>query len=423
MTVRARFTTFVRVFAALALLALGAACAPSMQQLAAPPPHGVEFRDGRWFDGTRFVERTMYVADGVFHERAPLRVDSVVDLGGGYVIPPFGDAHYHLIDPRIEVTTAAFLREGIFYVRDPTNAPIMRRAIAPLFNKPAAVDYVSANQGWTSPGGHPVEVARRGAQMPGPMGQFVRDSLDPGVVMQVDTKEDIEKRWPYFLAGRPDFVKLYLLQSENHARRRNDPRAEGDRGLDPALVPDIVRMAHAAGLPVAAHVYTAADFRAAVNGGVDIVAHLPGGRGTGAAPFLLTAADAASARLHGVAVITTVGQHGDSALADRLMREQHGPNIRLLRAHGVPLLLGSDLQGSTAAREAAILARSGLFTPLELLRMWSIATPQSIFPRRRIGVLAEGYEASFLVLRADPLSDFRNTGAITRRVKQGVAVP
>ena len=36
-----------------------------------------------------------------------------------------------------------------------------------------------------------------------------------------------------------------------------------------------------------------------------------------------------------------------------------------------------------------------------------------------IGRLAEGYEADFLVLEADPLVDFANTARIRSRVKQG----
>jgi hypothetical protein len=386
--------------------------------------HGVEYRGGRWFDGTRFVARTMYVADGVFHRTAPARIDSVVDLAGGYVVPPFGDAHYHLIDPRVQGTVAAFLRDGIFYVRDQGNAPSMRRLIDPLLNRPTGIDYVSANQAWTSPAGHPVEVVMRGAQMPDPLGAMVRDSLDPGLVMQVDTREDIERRWATFIAGRPDFLKLHLLQSDLHASLRNDPRGAGNRGIDPALIPELVRRAHAAGLLVSAHVYTAADFRAAIAGGVDMIAHLPGGRrGSSAAPFLLTDADAAAAKKRGAVVVTTVVQYGDSATIDRLLREQHVQNIALLRKHGVTLLLGSDLLGATAATEAGALARSGAFSNLELLRMWSVVTPQSIFPKRRIGVLADGYEASFLVLRGDPLVDFATTRTITRRVKQGMALP
>jgi imidazolonepropionase-like amidohydrolase len=255
-----------------------------------------------------------------------------------------------------------------------------------------------------------------------PMASFVRDSLDPGLVMQVDTRPDVDRRWPYFLGGRPapDFVKVFLFRSENYARLRSDPNAEGNRGIDPALVPYIVSLAHQAGLQVSAHVFTAADFRAAIDAGVDQIAHLPGGRSNDPSPFLLTDADAANAAAHHVTVVTTVTQHGDSAVTARLMKEQYAHNIGVLRAHDVPLLVGSDVIGETAATEVAALERAGVFSNLELLRMWSVTTPQAIFPKRRIGALEDGYEASFLVLRGDPLVDFKNTRLIVRRVKQGV---
>lgn len=354
------------------LLVLGAGATLRAQ---APAPQAVEYRGGRWFDETRFVARTMYVVDGTFRARRPARVDSVVDLAGGHVVPPFADAHQHLVDPRIDNTIRAYLRDGIYYVRDQGNAPIGRQPFHALLNRPTTFDYVSANQGWTSPGGHPVEVVLRAAQPGTPMGTMLRERMTPDFVMQVDTVADVERLWPYFLAG----------------------------------------------LPVSAHVFTAADFRAAVAAGVDWIAHLPGGRGT-AAQFLLTDADARLARRRGVTVATTVTQHGDQALTDQLIRDQYTHNIRLLRRHGVPLLLGSDKFGETAVVEAEALARSGLFSNLELLRMWSVTTPRAIFPNRRIGRLRDGYEASFLVLGGDPLADFANTRRILRRVKQGVPI-
>jgi hypothetical protein len=403
------------------LLVLGACGALRAQ---APMTHGVEYRGGRWFDGNRFVARTMYVVNGTFRARPPARVDSVVDLAGGYVVPPFADAHQHLVDPRIDATIRAYLRDGIYYVRDQSNAPIGRRAIHPALNRPTSFDYVSANQGWTSPGGHPVEVVRRGVPPSGPIADMIRDRMDPDFVMQVDTPADVERRWGYFLSGdpRPDLVKVFLINSEDYARRRADARFEGNRGLDPALVPVIVRLAHRAGLQVSAHVFTAADFRNAVEGGVDQIAHLPGGRSADPAPFLLTDADARRARQRRVTVVTTITQHGDSAVTDQLIRTQYAHNIALLRRHRVPLLLGSDRIGDTAVTEAAALLRSGLFTNLELLRMCSVTTPRAIFPDRRIGALREGYEASFLVLDGDPLADFANTRRIVRRVKQGVPI-
>lgn len=402
-------------------MALACATLSSAVSTAAPPAsHGVEYGNGRWFDGSRFVPRTMYVVDGTFRRHRPATIDSIVDLGGGYVVPPFSDAHQHLYAP-IDRTVRAYLHDGIFYVRDQANAPLGRQAIDPQLNCPTAFDYVSANQGWTSPGGHPVEVIKRGAALGEPMATIIRDRLDPDLAELVDTPADVEKHWAYFMAGKPkpDFVKIFLLSSENYAKTRADPKFEGNRGIDPALVPVIVGLAHKAGLKVSAHVYTAADFRYAINGGVDWIAHLPGGKGR-PEPFLLTDADGALAKRRGVTVVTTITQHGDSTLTDQLVKSQYAHNIGVLRGHGVPLLLGSDRFGDTAATEAEALKRSGLFTNLELLRMWSVTTPRAIFPSRRIGQLRDGYEASFLVLGGDPLADFGNTRRIVRRVKQGV---
>ena len=386
----------------------------------------VEYRGGRWFNGARFVDTTIYVAGGVFQARGAAAADTVIDLQGGYVVPPFGDAHVHLVDPDPRRSNGALLSAGVFYAKDQGNAPILRRFLDLVLNQPTSIDYISANQGWTSPGGHPLEVIKRGAPTEGPLGPFVRDSLDPGLVMQVDSSADIERRWGYFLTGKPDFVKLYLLFSEDYARLRSDPKMEGDRGLDPKLIPEMVRRAHAAGLKVSAHVWTAADFRFAVEGGVDQLAHIPGGRSSNPAPFLLTDADAARAAARGVVVITTVGQQGDSAITAKLMESQLVPNLRLLKKHKVMLLVGSDLitgAAMTTAGEVEWLRRSGLFTNLELLTMWSVTTPQAIFPARKLGEFKPGYEASFLVLRGDPLANFANTQAISLRVKKGRVLP
>src|SRR5829696_3623086 len=103
------------------LLALLVLASSTLLQAQTPASGAVEYRGGRWFDGTRFATRTMYVVDGTFRTRRPARVDRVVDLAGGYVVPPFADAHQHIVDPRIDNVIRAYLRDGIFYVRDQSN--------------------------------------------------------------------------------------------------------------------------------------------------------------------------------------------------------------------------------------------------------------------------------------------------------------
>ena len=95
----------------------------------------------------------------------------------------------------------------------------------------------------------------------------------------------------------------------------------------------------------------------------------------------------------------------------------------MMKKHGVRVIVGSDSYRNTSVPEAMYLASLGVYTNGELLRMWSDVTPRAIFPNRRIGKLAPGYEASFLVLDRDPLADFANVKSIRLRVKQGMIIP
>lgn len=411
-------------------LALALGCAAGRPPATAPP--ATEYRNGRWFDGERFVPRAMFVVDGRLALDRPARVGPVVDLAGRYVVPPFAEGHNHWLEPgAIEAYDAMYLRDGVFYLKDQANASVVRARLDAALNRPGTIDFVSANEGWTGPGGHPMQIAMQFLKFGSFPAGWTEKDLDGNVVHEVETAAEIERRWPGFLAGHPDFVKVFLLHSEEFAKRKGDPQYRFQRGIDPSLVGEIARRAHAAGLRLSAHVYTAADFHNALAGGVDDVAHMPGtgwDPKLGAAAFLVSDADAALAARRGVTVTTTLSWLGeqmesDAAGAQRVLNDVIRPNVAALRRVGVPILIGSDQFRQTPAAEARLLSKLGLFSNAELLRMWSETTPRAIFPNRRIGRLAEGYEANFLVLDADPLADFSATSKISMRVKQGIVLP
>src|SRR5689334_9754604 len=111
-----------RFVAAVILLLAAQGCHNSANVAAAA--HGVAYQGGQWFDGSRFVAHTMYVVDGEFRTARPKQIDSIVDLGGRYVVPPFGDGHMHFYDPAgVSANIAANIRDGIFYLKDQANAP------------------------------------------------------------------------------------------------------------------------------------------------------------------------------------------------------------------------------------------------------------------------------------------------------------
>jgi len=383
--------------------------------------------DGFWFTGSGFEVRTMYVQAGRFVEHAAAP-DSVVDLGGGYVVAPFGEAHNHNVDPggwdRLHDT---YLRSGVFYILNPNNLPRVKDALEAGLSRPGSPDVLFSNGGITGPGGHPIGVAQANIAR----GSWDDNEGEGAFFHSVSESGDLDEVWPRLLATNPGIVKVYLLYAEEYEARLSDDRTVGWRGLDPELVPEVVSRAQAAGLRVMAHVESAQDFRVAVAAGVDLVAHVPGFRGdeTASLPdpsrYQISAEDAGLAARTQVVVVTTLaglaefaserGDHRLRSAADRLARA----NLAILQEAGVPIAIGSDLYDDTSVREALYLATLGVLDHSALLRSWSETTPRAIFPDREIGCLAPGCEASFLVLEGDPLEDFGNVTRLRRAVKEG----
>jgi imidazolonepropionase-like amidohydrolase len=388
------------------------------------------FINGQWFNGLNFQNRQFYSVNGILTAKKPARIDSVFDLTGKYVIPPFGEAHNHNVEQsgRIGEVIRKYLQEGIFYVKNPNNLPTAKRSLLGKINIPSSIDVIFANGGLTVSGGHPLGVVKRNLER----GAKPEDWAEGSFYFIIDNLADLERKWGKVLAGKPDFIKTYLQYSEEYERRREDDAYLDWRGLNPALLPEIVRRAHRARLRVATHVETATDFHNALVAGVDEINHTPGFRPENgdwkkfdAARFRIDAADARLAARNRVTVVTTLV----SAIEQALQKKEGEPfdeirnlllhNLRLLKKHGVRVAIGSDSYRQTSLAEALNLHRLEVFDNLTLLKMWCETTASAIFPERKIGYLKNGYEASFLVLNGDPLRDFANVQKIDKRFKQG----
>jgi hypothetical protein len=283
---------------------------------------------------------------------------------------------------------------------------------------------------------------------------IVREQLKDRLYFTIDSEAELETRWPVVRALRPDFIKINLWSSEEFDTRRADARYVGMRGLDPALVPKIVMRAKRDRLRVSAHINNAADFHNAVVAGVDEIVHsgspspfntvdnaaitlqvmrnMPGlatlfvDTLSGTAPAASTyrpiaAADARLAAERGIVVVTTI--QGVGRVPENRREIVRGPtaaNLRILRDNGVTVVIGSDDVTDTSVREFTQMATLGVWDNVSLLRMWTETTPRAIFPDRRIGELRDGFEANFVALAGDPISDLSNLRRITLRLKQGV---
>ena len=384
----------------------------------------IAYTNGQWFTGQTFAARTMYAVDGVLRTRRPAAVDTTIDLAGGFVVPPFGEAHNHNVEgsSRTDQVLNRYIAEGIFYVLNPNSLPRSRALLAGKINGPGKIDVIFSNGGLNVTHGHPWDLVQRNIAR----GSWKQEDAEGAFYHTIDDRAALEQKWPAILAGQPDFIKVYLLFSNEYEQRLND--TTGFNGLNPRIVPEIVARAHKAGLRVAAHIENAHDFRNAVAARVDIIAHMPGYGWLGigdSTQYTLTRADAQAAAKAGVTQITTLGfgrrANDPGRPAAQIRRDALAAhNVRLLKDAGVSIAIGSDNYGATALSEALYLSDLGVFSNLELLKLWSEATPRAIFPQRKIGQLRDGYEASFLVLGANPLESFSNVLRITRRVKQGM---
>ena len=393
--------------------------------------HNYEFANGNWFDGEKFDRRTFYSVAGTLTSKRPAQVDRVFDLSGKYVVPPFGEAHNHNLDwssdERFARVNKMYLEAGIFYVKNPNSLLRSKQPTSARINLPNSVDGVLSNGGLTGSGGHPVEIVT-------PQRGFKPEDGEGGFYYIIDNTTDLEHKWPIIIAGKPDFIKTYLLYSEEYAKRKDDKAYDGWKGLDPAVLPAIVRTAHRHGLRVSTHVETSADFHNAVTAGVDEINHLPGFRPdrndianyTNLSRYQISEADAKLAGQKKIVVVTTIGETVEETFnakhneRDRLaVRSMLIQNLSLLRKHKVSIAVGSDSFRQTALAEALSLAKLQAFDNLTLLKMWCEATAATIFPKRKIGYLKDGYEANFLVLTGNPLTDFANVKTIELRIKQG----
>jgi imidazolonepropionase-like amidohydrolase len=176
----------------------------------------------------------------------------------------------------------------------------------------------------------------------------------------------------------------------------------------------------------AAHIETAADFRLALDCGVDVIAHLPAswqiGRKTGFTDGSLTHwelndEDAKRASDNNVIIVTTLVKEPNDSDAAKY-REVYRHNLQVLAKHNAQLVIGTDMRGSVAD-EVLYISSLRVVGNRTLLNMLTRATPQAIFRGRKIGVLSVGYEASFLALDSNPVDKLENIKRISFRFKHG----
>lgn len=434
----------MRLLPALLACLLGSAAAAQPAAPLAPRTNpdapATAYVGGQWWDGEAFAPRdTVWAEGGVFTARRPARAARTVDLAGRFVVPPFGDAHTHMLSDAYQGPGQAeqFEREGVFYALVLTDRYSWAAGVMDQFEGPGSIDVAYSHGGWTSPRTHPVHVYEWQAlrYVGQPLTEERRREIHASRLAEDDayfeapTVADVEAKWDAFLSHEPDVVKVYLIDvaGEGEARGGMTGLATG-RGLAPDVLREVVRRADAAGLRVFAHVQTAADVQLAVSSGVDGFAHLPGYRDAERELEISALLDSLvrEAGRRGLTFtptsIVSAAYNADRPARQARARDLHRRTLQRLRAAGARVALGADRWNETSAAEAAFFVEHAFFGPAIVLDLWTRVTPQVVFPGRAIGRLRDGFEASLLALDCDPAADWSCTSQISHREKQGIAL-
>lgn len=382
------------------------------------------FANGNWFDGTKFVPDTWYSVGGKLTKKTPQVVDSTLDLSGRWIVPPLGDAfcsslsEYHA--PEQQLTSYA--NEGVFYLQVLANTQAIRKQAEPIAQKAHTPDVIFANGGFTCTLGYPFlryEAPAQGVRNPADVADLYdairqKPTLLGDAYWFVDNPKNVDAIWKQVQGQQPGMLSIFLLDAKNSGGKET-------KGLTPDAAKALVKKAHRSGLRVFAHIETADDLRLGLKIGVDGFANLPGhawdGTGDGK-QYELRDQDLKTLAKKKTPVVPLFS-HAQTTTRPNIQQAQAQLLQRLL-ANGVNVVVGSDDPQRTLRAEINYWFQFEGLDYAQAIKIFCTNTPQAIFPKRKIGAIQEGYEASFLVLHDNPLQNLLKLRNIAFRVKEGM---
>ncbi|MFZ4634233.1 MAG: hypothetical protein ACOYNO_08520 [Saprospiraceae bacterium] len=398
-----------------------AMCAVWAQAQTATPVF--ELRNGQFFDGVGFKEGVWYTANGVISSKAPAAIDSVIDLQGAFVIPAMADALcLNIADNNLAPNSInLYADEGVFYLLIAGNTQEGKADAENLLDGPRKPDAAYANGSLTCRGCYPtLDYESRAAKIliPTQIEQRKEELLTARTMhgngyWTFNSKDEVKVNWPKLMAQKPEALFLQLRKTGV-----NNPQA-----LNPEVAKAIQKYGKKAKIPVYAYVETVADVRLAMQLKLNGIYGLPGSGwdGSGNSEALtLSDADLVALAKKQMVVVPLFGQaQGITMINKSAVTAFHTKTLQRLYEKGVNVCIGSGDTQRTLRNELNYWFQLGNIDNMALLRTLCVNTPKAVFPKRKIGKIADGYEANLIVLKDNPANNILKTRMVAFKMKAG----